>query len=108
MRQILKFARKQRANETKEAKFDHLSLGALTTFALSVACLNFIISRLAAVDDRFVSKPCFAVIHAKLIFRPRKARVSVLVDKDAAAAAESFVYPYIMRVLLQDIATGYA
>ena len=30
----------------------------------------------------------------------------VLVDKDAAAAAESFVYPGIMRVLLQDIAAG--
>lgn len=48
------------------------------------------------------------MIHAKLIFRPRKAHVSVLVDKDAAAAAEPFVYPGIMRVLLQDIAVGYA
>ena len=105
MRQILKFTRGQRANETKEAKFDHLSLGAPTTFALFAACLNFIISRLAAVDDRFGSEPCFAVIHSELIFRPRKARVSVLVDKDAV---ERFAYPRIMRVLLQDIAAGCA
>ena len=45
------------------------------------------------------------MIHAELIFRPRKARVSVLIDKDAV---ERFVYPGIMRALLQDIAAGYA
>ena len=45
------------------------------------------------------------MIHAELVFRPRKAGVSVLVDKDAA---ESFVYPGIMRVLLQDVAVGCA
>ena len=49
------------------------------------------------------------MIHAELIFRPCKARVAVLLDRDdAAAAAESFVYPGIMRALLQDIAVGYA
>ena len=45
------------------------------------------------------------MIHAELIFRPRKARVSVLVDKDTA---EPFAYSRIMRVLLKDIAAGYA
>ena len=38
------------------------------------------------------------MIHAELIFRPCKAHVSVLVDKDAAAAAERFAYPGIMQV----------
>ena len=46
------------------------------------------------------------MIHAELVFRPRKARVPVLIDRDNAA--ESFVYPGIMRVLLQDVAAGCA
>ena len=46
------------------------------------------------------------MIHAKLVFRPRKARVPVLIDRDDVA--ERFAYPGIMRVLLQDIAAGYA
>ena len=45
------------------------------------------------------------MIHAELIFRPRKACVCVLIDKDAA---EPFAYSRIMRVLLQDVAVGYA
>ena len=46
------------------------------------------------------------MIHAELIFRPRKARVPVLVDRDDAV--ERFVYPGIMRAPLQDITAGYA
>lgn len=45
------------------------------------------------------------MIHTELIFRPRKARASALIDRDDVA--ESFAYPGIMRVLLQeDIAAG--